>query len=464
MRNKRAASDPSVRVTLTARQEDVLRLMAEGATNGQIAERLGLSLEGAKWHIREIFGRLGVDSREEAVAVWKSARHRHNRLAWLAPLPLVGGVATALVAVAAVAAFAFSRSADAPAAVPSATATVASETATPADYLDAKAPVITPSPLRAQPPLKEVARGDKWRLLVADDGLGVPDASDMILAVGYETQPGRVDVLDRDGRVAARVEAGDSVMARIRPTTGEVLISDWVRDGTVETYHARLLVFDLEARRLAGETPFGTQRIEFTVPDNGIYASANGRWLYWLEHATVCPSGGDEAVCDQLIFRAVDLSAFTPSSFEAKLTIGCGVPAISLDGASGIIAKCTPRSSSNRYRIDAESIEPIALIPPGAPPRGWLATYANGLSLEPSFRSDSSALEEASVIEVATGVEVARWDIDGAWDAMLLPGGSALILLASGRLESINARSGIGFELPYAIEAGPFAFDVRLYR
>lgn len=464
MRNKRAASDPSVRVTLTARQEDVLRLMAEGATNGQIAERLGLSLEGAKWHIREIFGRLGVDSREEAVAAWKNERRRQNPFAWLAPLPLVGGAAIAVVTTAVVAVFAFSRSADAPDAVPDAAETTAIGTATPVVYLDAKAPVIASTPLRAQPPLKEVARGDKWRLLMADDGLGVPNASDMVLAVGYETQPGRVDVLDRDGRVAARIEAGYAVMARVRPTTGEVLVSDWVGEPAAETWHARILLFDLRSRSLRAEIPLAQQRINFTIPGNALYASTSGRWLYWVEHATVCPSGGDEAVCDQMIVRAVDLERMEPAKLDAKLTIGCGVPAVSIDGASGIIAKCLPRSSSNRYQIDAESVEPMTLISPGAPPRGWLATHANGLSLEPSFRDDSSALEETSVIELATGAELARWDIDGAWDAMLLADGSALVLLPSGRLERFNVASGAGFELPYAIEAGPFVFDVRLYR
>lgn len=331
-------------------------------------------------------------------------------------------------------------------------------------YLDAKAPRITPTPPRAQPPLKEAARGDNWRLLIADDGLGIPAASEMVLAVGYETRPGRVDVLDKDGRIAARIEAGNSVMARVRPTTGEILVSDWVRDGAVETYHSRLLVFDLKSRLLKAEIPFGAQRIEFTVPDNGIWGSANGRWLYWLEHSTVCPSGGDEVVCDQVIVHAVDLEGMAPGDLEAELTIGCGVPAVSVDGGSGIIARCQPRSSSSRYRIDAEAAEPSTLIPPGAPPRGWLATYANGLSLEPSFRNDSSAFDVASVREMATGSELARWDIDGAWDAVLLEAGWMLILLPSGRLERIDARSGAGFELPYAIEAGPFAFDVRLYR
>ena len=59
---------------LTARQHEVLALVAKGATNAEIAAALGVSLDGAKWHLREIFARLGVDSREEAAEAWR--RHR----------------------------------------------------------------------------------------------------------------------------------------------------------------------------------------------------------------------------------------------------------------------------------------------------------------------------------------------------------------------------------------------------
>jgi DNA-binding CsgD family transcriptional regulator len=59
---------------LTPRQTAVLDLMAEGRTNAEIAERLGLTLDGAKWHVREILGKLGMESREEAVAWWRRYR------------------------------------------------------------------------------------------------------------------------------------------------------------------------------------------------------------------------------------------------------------------------------------------------------------------------------------------------------------------------------------------------------
>lgn len=51
---------------LTPRQFEVLELIREGLTNPQIAERLGISPDGAKWHVKEILWKLDAPSREEA--------------------------------------------------------------------------------------------------------------------------------------------------------------------------------------------------------------------------------------------------------------------------------------------------------------------------------------------------------------------------------------------------------------
>ena len=64
---------------LTPRQTAVLDLMAEGRTNAEIAERLGLTLDGSKWHVREILGKLGMESREDAVAWWRRYRRMPSR-------------------------------------------------------------------------------------------------------------------------------------------------------------------------------------------------------------------------------------------------------------------------------------------------------------------------------------------------------------------------------------------------
>jgi NarL family two-component system response regulator YdfI len=52
---------------LTAREVEVLRLMAEGFGNKQIAVRLGISDHTVKFHISSILAKLSVSSRTEAV-------------------------------------------------------------------------------------------------------------------------------------------------------------------------------------------------------------------------------------------------------------------------------------------------------------------------------------------------------------------------------------------------------------
>ena len=57
---------PSHPDMLTPREQEVLALLREGLTNPQIAERLSITLDGAKYHVSEILSKLGVASREEA--------------------------------------------------------------------------------------------------------------------------------------------------------------------------------------------------------------------------------------------------------------------------------------------------------------------------------------------------------------------------------------------------------------
>ncbi|MCR3749394.1 response regulator transcription factor [Lentzea californiensis] len=54
------------REPLTVREAEVLRLVASGATNKEIAERLHLSEGTVKNHISRILGRLGLRDRTQA--------------------------------------------------------------------------------------------------------------------------------------------------------------------------------------------------------------------------------------------------------------------------------------------------------------------------------------------------------------------------------------------------------------
>ena len=50
---------------VTPRQHEVARLVARGLTNPQIAEELGITLDGAKYHVAELLTRLDLFSRAE---------------------------------------------------------------------------------------------------------------------------------------------------------------------------------------------------------------------------------------------------------------------------------------------------------------------------------------------------------------------------------------------------------------
>lgn len=54
--------------SLTERELEILHLLAEGHTNHSIADKLILSAGTVKWYSSEIYGKLGVASRTQAVA------------------------------------------------------------------------------------------------------------------------------------------------------------------------------------------------------------------------------------------------------------------------------------------------------------------------------------------------------------------------------------------------------------
>ncbi|MGE3074698.1 MAG: response regulator transcription factor [Dehalococcoidia bacterium] len=97
---------------LTPRQREVLALISAGKTNPEIAEKLGITLDGAKFHVREILAKLEVESREEAAEWWRRERRLGKRVAsffralapagWLKPtaaVTAIGGTTLGLVAV-----------------------------------------------------------------------------------------------------------------------------------------------------------------------------------------------------------------------------------------------------------------------------------------------------------------------------------------------------------------------------
>jgi LuxR family maltose regulon positive regulatory protein len=53
---------------LSERERDVLALLAQAMPNKKIALALGLSIDTVKWHLKNIYGKLGAAGRDEAVA------------------------------------------------------------------------------------------------------------------------------------------------------------------------------------------------------------------------------------------------------------------------------------------------------------------------------------------------------------------------------------------------------------
>jgi LuxR family maltose regulon positive regulatory protein len=57
--------------TLSDRETEVLQLMAQAMTNKKIARILNVSPETVKWHLKNVFVKLGVTGRDEAIAQWR---------------------------------------------------------------------------------------------------------------------------------------------------------------------------------------------------------------------------------------------------------------------------------------------------------------------------------------------------------------------------------------------------------
>jgi hypothetical protein len=76
-----------------------MQFLREGLTNKEIAERLNITLDGAKYHVSSILSKLGASSRIEASA-WQPAQESRGRWSWsLLALGKLAGVAVAASAI-----------------------------------------------------------------------------------------------------------------------------------------------------------------------------------------------------------------------------------------------------------------------------------------------------------------------------------------------------------------------------
>lgn len=65
---RRRGAGPAAAEALTPREREVLDLLAQGLSNRRIGERLGIGERTAKFHVNAILGKLGAQTRAEAVA------------------------------------------------------------------------------------------------------------------------------------------------------------------------------------------------------------------------------------------------------------------------------------------------------------------------------------------------------------------------------------------------------------
>ncbi len=72
----RSCREISARFGLSAREEEVLFLLAKGRTIGFIADELGVSFNTAKSHIRHVYVKIGVHSRSELLDLVEQGRSR----------------------------------------------------------------------------------------------------------------------------------------------------------------------------------------------------------------------------------------------------------------------------------------------------------------------------------------------------------------------------------------------------
>ncbi|MBM4427275.1 MAG: response regulator transcription factor, partial [Chloroflexi bacterium] len=66
-REKFVSASPALPESLTDREGEVLRLLAAGLSNQEIAAKLVVSLSTIKTHVTRIYGKLDVTSRTQAI-------------------------------------------------------------------------------------------------------------------------------------------------------------------------------------------------------------------------------------------------------------------------------------------------------------------------------------------------------------------------------------------------------------
>lgn len=62
--------------SLSSREAEIMTLIAEGHSNGEIATTLTVAEKTVKNHVNRIYAKLGVGSRRAAIAYWRDTDNR----------------------------------------------------------------------------------------------------------------------------------------------------------------------------------------------------------------------------------------------------------------------------------------------------------------------------------------------------------------------------------------------------
>jgi hypothetical protein len=373
-----------------------LGLLVLGRTNGQIADELGISLDGAKWHVSEIITKLGVDSREEAAEYWRA--HNGMRLRFTRALrALLPGAMWAKVA-AAGATLAVVGGAGVLVVV-----AVQSGSGGAAGDGSPSATVTLPSGLASAPkaPLSS-SSGDGWSASYFGGGKAWDDPA---LILQWDSEP-RLQIIDRtSGALLGSINFSYRPFVLLRSTANELLVSD--RPGS--SGKTRLLVFDTSDAgklRLKRETPL-PDRALYTDYGGQMALSGNQRYLFYPAVSSHC-SGATEA-CDTWSVGVFDLDGSEPPSL-IDLPAGCGWPYLGAGLSSDAgLAACTNGTSvflSGSVPTIAAAITPSSGPPEAEAVFGERAASARFSAIEPGGELVTVFSEGSVLVRDTVGNEI----------------------------------------------------------
>jgi len=301
----------------TQRQREVLDALVEGKTNAEIAVRLGITVDGAKWHVGELLSQTGLKDRQ-ALAIWWREERRVSRppallLTLMRPprVLLPAGLAV-IVSVALMGWLAWGRGGG--------------------GDVDVSL---------------ENAGLDEGFLSGGPIGTSEPLFQDFVVELAVETGNGRsrVDLRDiQSGKLLGSVDAGYRPMVLVRKDAQELLVSSGLKpEAEGEGFNKVLQVYDLRDYGLKLKRTIEVpNRVNCTTYCQPMVLSNDERYLYYGARTTApeCGAGGDAAVCDVHTVVKIDMEdeTFAPAFFELRR--GCGVPILSPAGESGVIATC----------------------------------------------------------------------------------------------------------------------------